>query len=171
MTTRKKREFCFSSILGKEIIKNNKHKYHNVSTDNHLRNKIVGLYFSSSWCSPCRQFTPQLIKFYNKFHQDNNFEIVLIPYHEQNEKEYNDYFSKMSWYSFSHKDYLGITKLIKNYQCVTVPTLIFLNSKGHVIQRIVDYEERNKIILQPELLSFLKRDSDSKKNKNSKKRP
>ena len=42
MTTRKKREFCFSSILGKEIIKNNKHKYHNVSYNkpNHNRHHI-----------------------------------------------------------------------------------------------------------------------------------
>lgn len=170
MTTKKRNEFCFSSILGKEIIQKNNSKYQTVSTNTHLAGKIVGLYFSSSWCPPCQHFTPQLIKFYNKYHQDSNFEIVLIPYHEQSQKEFNDYFSKMSWYSLSHKDNMSITKLIKDYQCVTVPSLIFLNAKGHVIQRIVDYQERNKIILQPRLLSFIEKDSKSQKNKNSKKK-
>ncbi len=41
-----------------------------------LKDKYVGLYFSASWCGPCRSFTPELIKFRNQ-HQEN-FEVVLI---------------------------------------------------------------------------------------------
>ncbi|MCQ2397131.1 MAG: redoxin domain-containing protein, partial [Lentisphaeria bacterium] len=50
----------------------------NVATDI-LRGKIVGIYHSASWCGPCRNFTPELVKFHNaqkKLH--NNFEIVLL---------------------------------------------------------------------------------------------
>ena len=32
-----------------------------------LDQKYVGLYFSASWCGPCRKFTPKLIEFRNKF--------------------------------------------------------------------------------------------------------
>ena len=43
---------------------------------NMAKDKYVGLYFSASWCGPCRSFTPKLIDFKNK-HADN-FEVVLI---------------------------------------------------------------------------------------------
>lgn len=33
-----------------------------------LAGKVVGIYMSASWCGPCRQYTPQLIQFYNQVH-------------------------------------------------------------------------------------------------------
>ena len=41
-----------------------------------LEGKCVGLYFSASWCGPCRAFTPSLIKFRNKHKAE--FEVVLV---------------------------------------------------------------------------------------------
>jgi len=41
-----------------------------------LAGKYVGLYFSASWCGPCRVFTPSLIKFRNKHKAE--FEVVLV---------------------------------------------------------------------------------------------
>ena len=41
-----------------------------------LKNKYIGLYFSASWCGPCRSFTPELIKFRNQHAE--NFEVVLV---------------------------------------------------------------------------------------------
>ena len=43
-----------------------------------LKGKMVGIYFSASWCPPCRAFTPQLVKFYNQAAQKNNLEIVFV---------------------------------------------------------------------------------------------
>ena len=50
-------------------------KGNNVSSDT-LAGKYVGLYFSASWCGPCRAFTPSLIKFRNKHGAE--FEVVLV---------------------------------------------------------------------------------------------
>ncbi|MBT4223734.1 MAG: redoxin family protein [Opitutae bacterium] len=45
-----------------------------VNRDTVLGNKIVGIYFSASWCGPCRTFSPKLVDFRNK--NSNEFEVV-----------------------------------------------------------------------------------------------
>jgi nucleoredoxin len=41
--------------------------------------KITGIYFSASWCPPCRQFTPQLAEFYKgKQGTPDEFEIFFV---------------------------------------------------------------------------------------------
>ena len=41
-----------------EIIKSDELRLHD--------NKIICLYFSASWCAPCKKFTPLLIDFYKE---------------------------------------------------------------------------------------------------------
>lgn len=36
------------------------------------------VYFSASWCGPCRRFTPELVKFVNDNRKGDNLEVVLI---------------------------------------------------------------------------------------------
>ena len=42
-----------------------------------LQNKIVGLYFTASWCPPCRQFTPILKDTYEGL-EGEAFEIIFL---------------------------------------------------------------------------------------------
>ena len=154
LSKKKDKQFKFSSILGEHIILN---KGELLTTDHHLENKIVGLYFSSSWCPPCQRFTPELIQFYNRHHQDSNFEIVLIPYHEDNLTQYKKYFSKMPWASHLIKDNFDIENLRKRYKCISVPTLIFINSQGAIIHKIIGHQQRNEIINYPTSMSFIKK--------------
>lgn len=43
------------------------------------KGKVTALYFSAHWCPPCRQFTPQLVDFYNsKRGTPEEFEIVFV---------------------------------------------------------------------------------------------
>jgi len=49
-----------------------------VNTATALKGKMVAVYFSASWCGPCRGFTPQLVKFYKKAAKKNNIEIVFV---------------------------------------------------------------------------------------------
>lgn len=39
---------------------------------------VVALYFSASWCPPCKTFSPLLREFYNAAAKDNGLEIVYI---------------------------------------------------------------------------------------------
>src|SRR6056300_1084769 len=45
-------------------------------SSNELVGKFVGLYFSASWCGPCRSFTPKLVKFRDQHVE--KFEVVLV---------------------------------------------------------------------------------------------
>ncbi|XP_025909065.1 nucleoredoxin-like protein 2 isoform X2 [Nothoprocta perdicaria] len=53
-----------------------------VEAEEALQNKVVGLYFSASWCAPCRDFTPVLCGFYTELLEETEppapFEVVFI---------------------------------------------------------------------------------------------
>ena len=58
---------------------------------------VVGLYFSASWCPPCKSFTPRLKEFYvNKRKEGCSFEIIFISW-DKDENGYNEYVSTMPW--------------------------------------------------------------------------
>jgi nucleoredoxin len=41
--------------------------------------KLIAVYFSASWCPPCRAFTPELVQFYNQQKQAGApFEVILV---------------------------------------------------------------------------------------------
>ena len=48
----------------------------NVVSLDHLKGKIVGIYFSAHWCPPCRAFTPKLVEFRDK--NSARFELVFV---------------------------------------------------------------------------------------------
>jgi nucleoredoxin len=79
-----------------------------VPAEEHLKDKIVALYFSAGWCGPCQQFTPVLKaifpfhfsfqdmniqKFYDDLKEEgiNNFEIVFLSW-DENADEQEQYF-------------------------------------------------------------------------------
>ena len=61
-----------------------------------LSGKYIGLYFSASWCGGCRKFTPQLVKLYNRIHEDKNWEVIWVT-HDHNEPDADKYFKEMPW--------------------------------------------------------------------------
>ena len=66
----------FKQLLGTTLI-NSKNK--SVSIDLLTGKKLIMLYFSASWCPPCRQFTPMLAKFYNEMKsKGRSLEIIFV---------------------------------------------------------------------------------------------
>ena len=81
-----------------------------VSTASALRigsKDAVAIYFSASWCAPCKQFTPILAQFYNTVNKklgcknisdpiDRKFEIIWVS-RDSSVEEFVNYYSKMPW--------------------------------------------------------------------------
>lgn len=91
----------------------------------------MGLYFSGSWCGPCRHFTPNLVEVYEKLSSKGDFEVVFIS-SDRDESSFNDYFSKMPWLAIPFSDD-GIRKQLKElFKVRGIPNLVVLDTDGKV---------------------------------------
>ncbi len=100
-----------------------------------LKGKIVGVYFSASWCPPCRGFTPQLVKFYNQGAGKENFEIVFVS-SDRSASAMKGYMKKdsMPWKAipFGHP---SASALKRKLGINGIPTLVIFGSDGKIISK------------------------------------
>jgi len=89
------------------------------------------LYFSASWCGPCRKFTPQLESTYKSLKAENApFEVVFVSA-DKDESSYTSYFAKMPWLSVPFNDKTTKDILMKEFEIDGYPTLVVV--KGNQI--------------------------------------
>jgi nucleoredoxin len=93
--------------------------------------KYTLLYFSAHWCPPCRKFTPELVKFYNKHKTDDNFEIVFVSA-DRNEAAMREYFAQMPWLAVRYAD-VRASGLAQRYAGPGIPCLVMVNADGEVV--------------------------------------
>ena len=98
-----------------------------------LTGKYVGLYFSASWCGPCRKFTPKLIDFRNKFSEE--FEVILIGA-DGSAKAQANYMKKYSMPWLAMENQSAQAKHASELSGVEyIPYLVILDSKGNIITK------------------------------------
>lgn len=115
--------------------------------------KVVGLYFSASWCGPCRQFTPQLAEFYKKMNKKykGKFEIVWIS-GDRSEQEFASYYQKMPWLAVPSNVASQIyQKLSPLYNVRGIPHMVFLDGEDASVYTL---DGRTKVINDPYGLEF-----------------
>jgi len=90
------------------------------------------LYFSAHWCPPCRNFTPELAKYYNSHKEKFNFEIVFLS-SDKDETAFNDYWKEMPWLALSYQNREQKDAFSQKYKVSGIPTLVVLDPQGQTI--------------------------------------
>ncbi len=98
-----------------------------------LGKKYVGLYFSASWCGPCRKFTPKLIEFRNKFSEE--FEVILVG-GDGSAKAQANYMKKysMPWLAIENQS-AEAKHATRVARVEFIPYLVVLDEKGEIITK------------------------------------
>merc|ERR1711976_652648 len=88
-----------------------------------LAGKTIGIYFSAHWCPPCRGFTPELVKTYNKLKEAGKpFEIIFAS-SDRDEASFKEYFETMPWLALPFADREKKEQLSKLFGVNGIPSL------------------------------------------------
>ena len=106
-----------------------------------LAGKTVGFYFSAHWCPPCRQFTPQLVKFRDANQEE--FEVVFVS-SDNSPQEQMKYMkeTKMKWYTLAHRSNEA-NALAQKFNVRGIPSLVIVNPEGETVTTKGTFEVMN----------------------------
>ncbi len=96
--------------------------------------KFYALYYSASWCAPCREFTPGLVDAYEKIRAlYPEFELVLVN-HDRSPAAMFDYMrdDKMTWPALQWSAVAG-ARDITHYCGDGIPCLVLVDENGKVL--------------------------------------
>lgn len=134
-----------------------------------LNGKMVAVYFSASWCGPCRGFTPKLIEFYKKTAKKNNLEIVFVS-SDRSADAMEKYMKKMPWLAmpFGSPEAAALKKELK---VRGIPKLVVFDANGKLIS---ENARRDVVMLGKKAIKAWKskdyKNGDGKKSRKKKSR-
>ena len=113
-----------------------------------LKGKVVLLNFWATWCPPCREEIPSLMKL-NSFMAGKPFKMVCISVDEGGKKAVEDFFKNSG---FSLPTYFDATgQAARSYGVTGVPETFIIDRNGIVAKRVIGGLDWSS----PEVVSFL----------------
>lgn len=105
-----------------------------------LEGKVVGLYFSANWYSPCTKFTNLLVNVYQQLKECSNinlgFEIVFVS-SDEDLNAFNTYRSSMPWLAIPFSDLETRRALTQKFDVEGIPCLIILQPNDNILDAAV----------------------------------
>lgn len=107
--------------------------------------KYFIFYYTASWCGPCHEYTPSLVKFY-KANKNPNFELIVIT-SDTDEKDMEEYAKekKMPWLFLEMKKVKNFEKAFP-HAVTGIPSVITCDLKGNIVSRTESIEELEKLV-------------------------
>ena len=117
---------------------------------------IVGVYFSAHWCGPCRSFTPQFRKVYERAKSKGRaFEVGFMS-SDHDEQSFKEYFATMPWHAIPYEQRARYQHLNALFQIRGIPALVLLDAHtGGVLET----NARSRV-MAPNFVSTLPRSID-----------
>nr|MBA3900830.1 TlpA family protein disulfide reductase [Bacteroidota bacterium] len=99
-----------------------------------LRGKVVLIDFWASWCRPCREENPKIVRLYNRF-QDKGFEILGVSLDDNKEAWVNAIRDdQLPWKQVS--DLQGRNSIVgAKYQVEGIPHTVLVDREGKIIAK------------------------------------
>ncbi len=99
-----------------------------------FNNKVVLIDFWATWCPPCVDEMPNIVKAYKKYH-DKGFEIIGISL-DQNKKKFLRFIedNDMTWRQF-YDGKGGNNELARKYSIDSIPSTFLLDKNGKIIAK------------------------------------
>jgi len=99
-----------------------------------LKGKVVLIDFWASWCSPCRQLNPEMVKLYKKF-KDKNFTILGVSLDRDKASwEKAIKIDKLTWTHVSDLKYWD-SPVAKLYNVQSIPYSVLINKEGKIVAK------------------------------------
>ena len=154
----------YIELLGEELKIKEGSKLTTVKTEVALAGKIVGLYFSASWCVNCHAFTPKLRRAY-QYAVNHGAEFSIVYCHlDQSYKDWETYYNDMpGWYAIPYERSDVVNSLKSMFNISAIPHFMMISESGIINPDARDYVEDypegfpwSQLSLQEEAAKLLK---------------
>ncbi len=110
-----------------------------------LKGKVVLIDFWASWCKPCRQESPNMVKLYNRF-KDKGFEIYGVSL-DKDKKAWTEAIQKdgLNWIHVSDLKFWQ-SDAAALYSVTSIPATYLLNAQGKVLATNLRGQELEKAV-------------------------
>ncbi len=113
-----------------------------------LKGKVVLLNFWATWCPPCREEIPSMIKL-NSFMTGKPFKMVCVSVDEGGKKAIQDFFKNSGYSLPAYIDPSGQSS--KAYGITGVPETFVIDKNGIIVKKVIGGLDWNS----PEVISYI----------------
>jgi thiol-disulfide isomerase/thioredoxin len=129
----------FRNLLGSQVLRNARGKPGAAAPVDlsELGGGLVALYFSASWCPPCRQFTPSLVAFHDAVRRaggPGKFEVVFVS-SDQDQHSFDEYFANHhgGWFALPFAAQTQRQQCGSYFKVEGIPRLIVFGPDGKIV--------------------------------------
>jgi len=123
----------FTSLKG-DLVKSNGKRLQTFDETSLAPVQYYAIYYSASWCGPCRAFTPDLVKWYSRNKSKNpHFELIFVS-SDRSEDDMAAYMKEdqMEWPALAF-DKKRSNRTLTKYAGSGIPCLVLVDSSGQVL--------------------------------------